>query len=126
MRKQYHFWPSAEGIDAWDVERLIELTRDFPVKHVPVGSIWELDTAYWSQPLTVRDVAEHLQLVNAVDLSYPIILGVDGRVMDGMHRVVKALLEGRPTIAAVQFDLQPEPDYRDCDPDALPYPAPSD
>ena len=71
---------------------------------------------------TVREVAEHVRLVQAVDLTYPIILGVDGRVMDGMHRVVRALLEGHPTIAAVQFDVHPAPDFRNCQPDQLPYP----
>jgi hypothetical protein len=124
MRKQYNFWPSDEGVDAWDVDRLVQLSRDLPVKQVPLTSIWELDTPYWSQPLTVRDVADHVRLVQAIDLSYPIILAQDGRVMDGMHRVIRALLEGRETIAAVRFDVQPEPDYRNCDPDTLPYPEP--
>jgi hypothetical protein len=122
MRKQYHFWPGKNGLDAWDVDRLVELSRDIPVKQVSIDSIWELDTAYWSQPLTVRDVAEHVRLVQAVDLSYPIILGADGRVMDGMHRVIRAVLEGRVTISAVQFDVTPEPDFRNCQPDELPYP----
>ncbi|HKD93794.1 MAG TPA: hypothetical protein VKB43_03700 [Gaiellaceae bacterium] len=121
MRKQYHFWPGAKGLDAWDVDRLVELSRDFPVKRVPIDSIWELDTAYWSE-LTVREFAEHVRLVHAVDLTYPIILGVDGRVMDGMHRVVRSLLEGHTTISAVQFDVHPDPDFRNCQPDELPYP----
>ena len=122
MRKQYNFWPSDDGVDAWDVDRLVELSRDLPVQQVPLTSIWELDTAYWSQPLTVRDVADHVRLVGAVDPSYPIILAADGRVMDGMHRVVRALVEGRSAIAAVRFAVQPEPDYRNCDPATLPYP----
>jgi hypothetical protein len=121
VRKQYHFWPGEARLDAWDVDRLVELARDLPVKQVPIDSIWELDTPYWSQ-LTVRDVAEHVRLVQEVDLSYPIILGVDGRVMDGMHRVVRAFLEGRQTISAVQFEVHPEPDFRNCEPDELPYP----
>jgi hypothetical protein len=121
MRKQYHFWPGEAGLDAWDVDRLVELSRDLPLKQVPIESIWELDTPYWSQ-LTVRDVAEHVRLVQEVDLTYPIILGVDGRVMDGMHRVVRAILEGQPTISAVQFDVHPDPDFRNCQPDELPYP----
>ncbi len=121
MRKQYHFWPGETGLDAWDVDRLVELSRDFPVKQVPIDSIWELDTPYWSQ-LTVRDVIQHVGLVQAVDLAYPIILGVDGRVMDGMHRVVRAVLAGRTAIPAVQFDVHPEPDFRNCEPDELPYP----
>jgi hypothetical protein len=52
MRKQYHFWPGQNGLDAWDVDRLVELSRDFPLREVPIETIWELDTPYWSQ-LTV-------------------------------------------------------------------------
>ncbi|HEX4518467.1 MAG TPA: hypothetical protein VH063_02690 [Gaiellaceae bacterium] len=122
MRKQYHFWPGDQGLDAWDVDRLVELSRGFSVRQVPLESIRELDTAYWSGPLTVRDIADHMRLVEAVDLAYPIILGADGRVMDGMHRVVRALLDGHLTIAAVRFAVEPEPDFRNCDPARLPYP----
>ena len=124
MRKQYNFWPGPVGLDAWDVDRLIELSRDLPVEHLEVSSISQLDTAYWSptQPLTVRQIAEHFRLVREVDPSYPIILAADGRVMDGMHRVIRALLDGRTTIPAVQFEFQPEPDFRNCVPEDLPYP----
>ena len=31
--------------------------------------------------------------------------------MDGMHRLVKALLEERETVLAVKFEKTPEPDY---------------
>lgn len=122
MRKQYNFWPGAEGLDAWDVDRLIELSRDLPIIEVPLTEIWEIDTPYWSQPLTIRQVAQHLRLVREVDPSHPIILAADGRVMDGMHRVVRALDEGRATIRAVRFEVQPEPDFRNCRPEDLPYP----
>jgi hypothetical protein len=60
-------------------------------------------------------------MIEAVDLSHPIILGFDGRVMDGMHRIAKALLLGRETISAVQFETPLEPDYRNCRPEDLPY-----
>jgi hypothetical protein len=42
--------------------------------------------------------------------------------MDGMHRIARALLDGRSTIPAVRFETLPEPDYRNCRPDDLPYP----
>jgi hypothetical protein len=125
VRKQYHFWPSKHGRDAWDVDRLIELSRKFPVVDVPLTSIGEVDSVYWIEDgfgdLTVRRVVEHMKLVQDVDPSYPIILGADGRVMDGMHRVARALLEGRTTIPAVRFDVDPEPDFLDCSPEDLPY-----
>ncbi len=125
MRKQYHFWPAEDGFDAWDVDRLIELSRDFSVERVAVSSIGEIDTQYWfdgSVELpTVRKVVEHVRLIQQVDPDYPIILGHDGRVMDGMHRIARALLEGRKQIPAVRFSSPVEPDYHNCRPDELPY-----
>ena len=49
------------------------------------------------------------------------ILGSDGRVMDGMHRIARALLEERTTIRAVRFPTDPDPDVRNCHPDDLSY-----
>jgi len=125
VRKQYHFWPGDDGFDAWDVDRLVELSRTLPVREVDLTSIWEVDTVYWfdeeTDPPTVRGVVEHVRLVQEVDMSYPIILGHDGRVMDGMHRVARALLEGETTISAVRFEGPLPPDYRNCHPDDLPY-----
>ena len=88
-------------------------------------SIEEVDSVYWfnderDRP-TVRNVADHARLIGEADLAYPIILDVDGHVMDGMHRVAKAVLEGRATIAAVQFETHPKPDYVNCRPEDLAY-----
>ena len=125
MRKQYHFWPGERGLDAWDVDRLIELSSALPVREVALDSIDEIDSVYWfddrTDRPTVRRVVDHLRLIEDVNLSHPIILGVDGRVMDGMHRIAKALLEGRSTISAVRFATHPDPDYRNCRPEDLPY-----
>jgi hypothetical protein len=125
VRKQYHFWPGARGLDAWDVDRLIELSSALPVRDVKLDSIDEIDSVYWFDDRvvrpTVRRVVDHVRLIEDVDLSHPIILGVDGRVMDGMHRIAKALLEGRSTISAVRFENHPDPDYRNCRPEDLPY-----
>ncbi len=54
-------------------------------------------------------------------MGYPVILSSEGRVMDGMHRIARALLEGRSTIEAVRFEGPLEPDYRNCRPQDLPY-----
>jgi hypothetical protein len=124
VRKQYHFWPGPHGLDAWDVDRLVELADGLPAEEVAVAQIDELDAPYWFDPgpePTVRAVVEHARLIHEVDPRYPIILGPDGRVMDGMHRVARALLEGRSTITAVRLPTLPPPDFRDCRPDDLPY-----
>ena len=96
-----------------------------PVEEVRLDEIREIDSVYWfddEHPATVRGVASHVQLTNEVETPHPIIVGPDGRVMDGMHRIVRALLEGRESIAARRLPALPEPDYRDCTPEDLPYP----
>jgi len=124
MRKQYYFRASARGLLAWDVDRLVALTQQFPRVEVPLARIRELDAPFASEyddVLTWRSVAEHANLIQAADLNFPIILSSDGSVMDGMHRVAKAVLLGRTTIEAVQFTDDPAPDYIDVHPKELPY-----
>jgi hypothetical protein len=127
MRKQYHLRQSPAGLLAWDVDRLIALTADFAPRTVPLAAIRELDEPFWfgggSEAATCRAVADHARLIAETDLSYPIIMGADGRVMDGMHRVAKAYLEGRDVIVAVQLAVDPVPDFIGVDEAALPYEA---
>ena len=125
MRKQYHFRPSKQGYDAWDVDRLVELTKNFEPLEVKLDSIQEIDESFWfggpNDNPTCRAIAEHAKLIQEANLTHPIILSSDGRIMDGMHRVVKALLAGNYTIKAVKFNQDPEPDYENVYPDDLPY-----
>ena len=125
VRKQYNFWPGEQGLDAWDVDRLIQLSEALPVRDVPIEVIAEIDSDYWFSygPIvpTVRRVVEHMRLTNEADLSFPIILAASGRVMDGMHRVARAILDRNSTILAVRFESDPDPDYRNCSPEDLPY-----
>jgi hypothetical protein len=48
-------------------------------------------------------------------------IGPGGRVMDGLHRIARSMLEGKKEVSAVRFPTPPEPDYRDCQPADLPY-----
>ena len=125
MRAQYHFRKSPDGLRAWDVDRLVELSRSFPGDRVPLSSISELEEPYWAneniRQLTCREIVAHARLMLDCDLAFPIILSSDGRVMDGMHRVCKALLNGFSEIEAVRFVQDPAPDYIGVHPDDLPY-----
>ncbi|HPF32639.1 MAG TPA: hypothetical protein PK907_06435 [Candidatus Sabulitectum sp.] len=125
MRKQYHFRQSERGLIAWDVHRLIELSSGLPVHRIPLESISELDEVFWydlegDRP-TCRSVALHARLMEEVDLAHPIILSSDGRVMDGMHRVCRALVLGLDSVPAVRFPSDPDPDHVGVAPDELPY-----
>jgi hypothetical protein len=123
MRKQYYFRSSARGLLAWDVDRLVRLSGALPRKRVRLSDIRELDEAWHcdaDQP-TWRDVIEHVSLIQAADLSFPIILSKTGAIMDGMHRVAKAVLHGDTEISGVQFDEDPEPDHVGLGPEELQY-----
>jgi len=79
-----------------------------------VAAIPELDRDCWfgsSHVPTCRAVAQHAQRIWNADLAYPIILSADGGLMDGGHRLAKAWLLGLLEIQAVQFTIDPEPDY---------------
>jgi len=124
MRKQYYFRPSSRGLLAWDVDRLVQLSSTFPKQRIPLSGIRELDEEWTgdAERPTWREVIEHVRLIDAADLSYPIILSATGAVMDGMHRVAKAVLRGDTEITAVRFHEDPEPDHVGLGPNDLPYP----
>jgi hypothetical protein len=125
MRRQYHFRDSDKGLMAWDIDKLISITAGFEAESISLDAIRELDEPYWysseGDTPTCRSIADHMRLVQAVDLSYPIIIDPDGTIMDGMHRVVKAMLEERRFIRAYRLMELPKPDYIGVDSDDLPY-----
>lgn len=123
VRKQYHFRKVGEDTYIWDVNQLILQSLHLPVLHVCLEEIKELDETYWfktRQP-TTQELIDHFQLVQEADLSYPIILCPEGRIMDGMHRVVKAKMMNLNAVLAVQFELMPQPQFINVDEDDLSY-----
>jgi hypothetical protein len=98
MRKQYYFRASNRGLLAWDIDRLVALTISLPRRLVALSEIQELDEP-WSgdERPTWRALLEHGRLIEAADLSYPIILSANGEVMDGRHRIAKAALRNEVT-----------------------------
>ena len=103
----------AGGRAFYFTERLWELAEGLPVEAVPIEAIKAFDEDCWfgGRAVTCRMVARHADLIQKADLSYPVILSADGRLMDGGHRVSKAWMSGRTTVDAVRFPVDPEPDY---------------
>lgn len=123
MRKQYHFRQVGEDTYIWDVHRLVELSQNFATIEIALTEIRELNESYWfpnTHP-TTQEIIDHIQLVQDADLKYPIIVCADGRLMDGMHRVAKAKLQGQLTLQAVKFEVTPQPDFINVDADDLNY-----
>ena len=93
----------------WSVTRLIEYSKGLPVFEMPLAGIF-IGEKVFAESRTARSIAEHVKRVNETSLDHPILLDPDGFIMDGWHRVVKALVEGRETIKAVRFTKMPVSD----------------
>lgn len=94
-------------------ERLWALAAGLPAEPVPIDTIAEFDQDCWfgGRGATCREVARHAERIQRADLSHPVILSADGRLMDGGHRIAKAWLAGETMINAVRFPVDPEPDH---------------
>ena len=55
---------------------------------------------------TLKRYKEDLQRIKDADLSYPILMTHKGAILDGFHRVAKAVLEGKKTVRAYVFGEQ--------------------
>jgi hypothetical protein len=100
----------------WKVEELWKLSEKLKPFEFDVGSCSLLDEDCWFgdryEP-TIRKVLEHCQKMQDANFAYPIILSEDNVVMDGLHRICKAVLENKSTILAVKFETNPEPNQID-------------
>ena len=94
------------GCHHWSVPRLFELSKVLPVMEVPLD---HLNIYHKYGNVTLREMVVHMKAVNNADLKYPIILDEDGDLMDGRHRLMKALLTGAKTIKVVRFEKNPPP-----------------
>ena len=118
MKRQTHSNTRGGKRLVWYTENLWALARDLPVFEVPLDSVlaWTgapaLDEDCWfvGRPPTLREVARHCRRINDASYDFPVILNDDGSLMDGGHRLCKALLDERQTISAVQFANMPRPD----------------
>lgn len=98
----------------WKASRLWELSETMTIEHITLDSFdWENDNFICNSlnnPPLWRDIGNQTKQILAADLQYPIIISDEGDIMDGMHRVLKSYVFGLPTIKAVRFDRNPEPD----------------
>ena len=105
--------PLADGsIPFVRMQQLWDMAAGLPSKKVRVGDLSALDEIRWfsermQKPPTCRAVAEHARDIYEVDFQFPIILSPSGEVLDGMHRLCKAFLQGLEEIDAVQLDAMP-------------------
>lgn len=113
--KHTHSHPVGGEVHAWDVERLWRLAEGIAPRMVPMrelAAILDQDCWFCGETPTIRRVADHAKRIADADLSKPVLLAADGRVMDGGHRIARAYLEGREDVLAVRFPETPAPDLK--------------
>jgi len=98
-----------DGNKVWKITSLIEASKDLKIEEMPVSAI----NSYSLLPKihTMKHFVSKIKKVIRVDLKYPIILDGEGYVMDGRHRIAKAMLYNEKTIKYVRFDVTPDADY---------------
>ena len=89
------------GENIYNAETLIKLSKDLPIEYLDLSSISLDDTKFIIWKLdNVRDIVVHYERIKNSDLEKPIILRPDGVIMDGRHRIIKAISEGRRWLPA--------------------------
>ena len=95
-----------DGDRHWSVAKLIQLAKDLPVMEIPLDHLY---TCYRHSFESLQKMATHINAVMQCDLKYPIILDENGLIMDGRHRVMKAMIQGKKTVKAVRFERTTQP-----------------
>lgn len=108
----WHTGPDSQYVDLgdwrYDIAGVLFEARDLEPFDLPLCA---LDFRHWCETWGeggMREIVMHMQVVLAADLSHPVVLCPDGALIDGRHRIARALLEGHTTIRAVRFHVEPK------------------
>jgi hypothetical protein len=86
------------------------------VEHLPPQTIsvtrFPLKFDIWSKPGDQEELAGHLERILKADLDFPIILDSHGEILDGYHRLAKAMLMNHLRVRVVWLNPMPPPDFR--------------
>ena len=99
-----------DGEYSWDAESLYDYAAEcgcrkykLPLKHVCLNNN-PIECA------SIPDLAYEVRRVLMSDCDIPIIVSCCGSILDGVHRVVKALVTNREHVWAYRLPDMPEPD----------------
>lgn len=92
----------------WFVSTLIEASKDLPVFDLDLKSIslgllpWTINSVY--------DYIDHFIDIENCSLEQPVILFPNGVIVNGWHRIIKAIISNKHCIKAVRLLERPEAD----------------
>lgn len=91
-------------------ESLHKAAETLPITTYHIDREAVLEELMMWQMKNFRDFLAHFRRVMEADLSTPLIVRSDGYVMDGWHRIIKAVHVGVGELPKKQFINDPEPD----------------
>jgi hypothetical protein len=103
----------------WEEKVLWETARVRPRYYLPVDYFMEvLKQDFWysfeddqGNPMmkipTFGSILEHVRRVQNADLSFPIVLTPEGDIADGVHRLMRCMLEEKTTILCCRLEEMP-------------------
>lgn len=98
------------GDKVWLVSNLIARSKGLVPFDLPLAAVFA-GANTWEPITSAYALAKEMRRVLDVDPSYPVIMDEEGYIMDGWHRVARALVDGKATIPAVRFAVTPPHDY---------------
>lgn len=99
-----------DGKRVWRITSLIERAKGLEPFDLPLMAMFSGPKVF--DPIeSAYALAEHMKRALDADMDCPVILDAEGFVMDGWHRITRALVEGRAAIKAVRFDETPPCDF---------------
>ena len=94
----------------YPIPSLIIASKDFKVLDLEVDLIYKGDSV--APDTSLLEFAIHMKLTMAADLNFPIMLSPLNTLLDGRHRLAKAIYLGQKTIKAVKFDEMPNTGFK--------------
>ena len=106
--------PRGEFIDEkgriYKTETLWREAKELPITIYKIDSEAIYDELVMWQVNNFWDFLVHFRKVLNADLTKPLIVRSDGYVMDGWHRIIRAIHEGIKELPQKRFLIDPEPD----------------
>lgn len=99
-------------IYTWQVAMLYQHVETQPVIDVAVCPLVDQEKVSWfnGHDVPLNEVAHHIRRVVHANCHHPILLAPNGRIIDGMHRLLQAYLANKQTLKAKRLMHMPQPE----------------
>lgn len=94
----------------YPITSLIQGSKNFKVLELEVAYMFMNDSI--TPDGSLFEFAKHMKLVMNADLKFPIILSPLNTLLDGRHRLAKAIFLDKKTIKAVKFNEMPDMGFK--------------